>query len=253
MTLPSELKKWTAFGAGIGVEISGVPGAESLHIAAVSVRPGSVRLIGEMKVDDASQHAGVWGTDYAAFLRKHGLRGVGATVLLPRREVILRQLSLPGVSGKDLAAAVQFQMDGLHPFPEDQALSSWARIPNTSNVLVAITRRAVQERYTTLFSEAGLRVGSFTSSGAAIYSTRHLFGSAEKREVLAAHETATGVEIYGESAARPALNGSSGAQAVNIREVSRSTSGVVPGEYQASERACPNPKRRSSAAISSAR
>ena len=211
MRVPTELKKWTAFGAGVGIEISGPPGNESLHVAAVSVRPGSIRVLGEMTVDGAGHHAaGIWGTDYAAFLKKHGLRGVAATVLLPRREVIIRQLSLPGVTGKDLAAAVHFQMDGLHPYAEDQALSSWAQIPGTSagatTVLVAITRRAVLERFTTLFGEAGIPIGSFTCSAAALYSARHLFGDAASSELIALHESASGIEIYGESAARPVFS-----------------------------------------------
>lgn len=204
MTLPTELKKWMAFGSGIGIEITGPAGSESLHVAAVRVRPGSVRVLGELVIEDAGHNAaGVWGTDYAAFLRKHGLRGVAATVLLPRREVIIRQVSLPGVSGNDLASAVQFQMDGLHPYPEDQALSSWARIPGTPAVLVAITRRSVLERFTTLFAEAGIQVGSFTCSGAALYSARHLFGDGTSTEFIALQETNSGVEIYGESRARP--------------------------------------------------
>ncbi|MEQ1885763.1 MAG: PilN domain-containing protein [Bryobacteraceae bacterium] len=206
MNLPSELKKWVAFGAGVGIEVRGPSGVESLHIAAATVRPGTIRVLGEMTVENAGEHAGVWGTEYAAFLKQHGLGGVAATILLPRREVILRQLSLPGVAPKDLAQAVHFQIDGLHPFPEEQAVASWAQIPGTSTVLVAITRHAVHERYTTLFGEAGVQVGSFTCSGAAIYSARHLFGAAAGGEFLAIQETAAGVEVYGESATHPAFS-----------------------------------------------
>ncbi|MEQ1947365.1 MAG: PilN domain-containing protein [Bryobacteraceae bacterium] len=206
MNLPPELKKWIAFGAGVGIEVRGATGAESLHIAAASVRPGTVRVLGEMTVENAGEHAGVWGTEYAAFVKKHGLGGAAATILLPRREVILRQLSLPGVAAKDLAQAVHFQLDGLHPFPEEQTVASWALIPGTSTVLVAITRRTVLERYATLFGEAGVQVGSFTCSGVAIYSARHLFGAATTGEFLAIQETASGVEVYGESVVRPAFS-----------------------------------------------
>ena len=121
--IPSEFKRWFAFGSGVGIEITGPHAAESLRISAVRVRPTGTRVTGQLIVEDfPHQAAGVWGTDYAAFLRKLDLRSASATVLLPRQDVIVRQLSLPGVSEKDLASAVQFQTDGLHPYPEDDVM-----------------------------------------------------------------------------------------------------------------------------------
>ncbi len=126
-----------------------------------------------------------------------------ATVLVPREDVILRQVSVPGVSDKDLPAAVGFQMDGLHPYAEEDVVSSWARLPGTSTVLVAIARRAALERYTSWFSEAGIKVGSFTCAPAAIYSARRLFASAPPPAVLAIEEVNGRVEMYGESPSHP--------------------------------------------------
>ena len=122
--------------------------------------------------------AGVWGTDYAAFVRKHGCAHVAATVLLPRRDVMVRHVALPGVLDKDLPAAIEFQLDGLHPYREEDVATSWARIPGTSSVLIAITRRAVIERFVTLFAEAGIEVGAFTCSAAAIHSALRMFRTA---------------------------------------------------------------------------
>ena len=208
MTIPAGLKKWLAFGRGAGIEIRGPHGAEALRVTAVRVRPSGATLLGELTIDDASHHAaGVWGTDYAAFLRKHGLSHVAATVLLPRRDVIVRQIALPGVSDKDLGAAIQFQLDGLHPYPEEEAVSSWVRLPGTSSVLIAITRRAVIDRFTTLFAEAGIKIRSFTCSAAAVYSARRLFGSPATPEILAYDDSSgSAVEVYGESAAHPVFS-----------------------------------------------
>ena len=208
MTIPAGLKKWLAFGRGAGIEIRGPQGAEALRVTAVRVRPGGATKLGELTIDDASHHAaGVWGTDYAAFLRKHGLSHVAATVLLPRRDVIVRQIALPGVSDKDLGAAIQFQLDGLHPYPEEEAVSSWVRLPGTSSVLIAITRRAVIDRFTTLFAEAGIKIRSFTCSAAAVYSARRLFGSPATPEILAYDDSSgSAVEVYGESAAHPVFS-----------------------------------------------
>lgn len=192
-----------AIGSGVGIEIAGPPGAESLRIAAVRVRPGGSRLLGALTIDDAQHHAaGTWGAEYSRFVRRFGLGHVRATVLLPRRDVTIRQLALPGVSDKELPSAIGFQLEGLHPYPEQDAVASWARIPGTSSVLIAIARHSVVERFTNLFSEAGIQVGSFTCSAAAIHSARHLFRP-QAAPVIAYEEAGTGVEIYGESPSHP--------------------------------------------------
>lgn len=203
MRLPNELRKWFAIGSGIGIEIAGQPGAEFLRVAAARVRPRGARLLGTLTIEDAQHHAaGAWGAEYAQFFRHLGLGHIPATVLLPRREVTVRQLALPGVSDKDLASAIGFQLEGLHPYPDAEAVSSWARIPGTGSALVAVTRRPVLDRYTNLFAEAGIQIGSFTCSAAAIHSARHLFQTASA-ELVAYEETGAGVEIYGESPAKP--------------------------------------------------
>jgi len=206
MKIPVELRKWLAMGSGLGIEIAGRQGAESLRVAAAQVRPRGARLLGTLAIDDAQHHAAAnWGAEYGQFIRRFGLSHVPATVLLPRREVTVRQLALPGVRDKDLSAAIEFQLEGLHPYPEAEAVSSWVRIPGTSSVLVAVTRRATVEHFTNLFAEAGIPVGSFTCSAAAIHSARHLYRPASA-ELVAYEETSSGVEIYGESAARPILS-----------------------------------------------
>ncbi len=206
--IPDGLKKWLAFGHGVGIEVVGPHGGESLRVTAVRVHPGGARVVGTLSFEDAMHHAaGVWGTEYAAFVRKHGCAHVAATVLLPRREVMVRHVALPGVTDKDLPAAIEFQLDGLHPYREEDVAASWARIPGTSSVLIAITRRAVIERFVTLFAEAGIEVGAFTCSAAAIHSALRMFREAPSSSGLLAYEPAeTGVEIYGESASRPVFS-----------------------------------------------
>ena len=206
--IPDGLKKWLAFGHGVGIEVVGPHGGESLRVTAVRVHPGGARVVGTLSFEDAMHHAaGVWGTEYAVFVRKHGCAHVAATVLLPRREVMVRQVALPGVTDKDLPAAIEFQLDGLHPYREEDVASSWARIPGTSSVLIAITRRAVIERFVTLFGEAGIQVGAFTCSAAAIHSALRMFRAAPSSSGLLAYEPAeSGVEIYGESASRPVFS-----------------------------------------------
>jgi Tfp pilus assembly protein PilN len=205
--IPAGLRKWAAIGSGAGLEIVGPRGSESLRVSAVRVRPQGGRILGGFTVEDFEhQPAAAWGADYSAFLGKLGIRHVAASVVLPRHEVIVRQLALPGVSGKDLAGAVRFQLDGLHPYGEEDVLSSWTRLEHSSTVLVAIARAETIERYATLFAEAGIKIAGFTCSAAAIYSALRLFGHTPPAEILAYEAGESGVEIYGESPSKPVFS-----------------------------------------------
>jgi hypothetical protein len=202
--IPVGLRKLLAIGSGAGFEITGARGSESLRIAAIRVRPSGARVLGGFTIEDFQhQPAAAWGADYAAFLGRLGLRHVAATVVLPRHEVIVRQLALPGISGKDLAGAVRFQMDSLHPYNEEDVLSSWTRLQDSSTVLVAIVRAEVIQRYATLFAEAGMKIAGFTCSAAVTYSALRLFGGKPPAEVLACETVGNSVEIYGESPSKP--------------------------------------------------
>jgi Tfp pilus assembly protein PilN len=201
------LKKWAAIGSGAGLEIGGPRGSESLRISAVRVRPQGARVLGGFTIEDFQhQPAASWGADYAAFLGKLGIRHVAANVVLPRHEVIVRQLALPGISGGDLAGAVRFQLDGLHPYNEEDVLFSWTRLEHSSTVLVAVARKDSIQRYATLFAEAGIKIAGFTCSAAATYSALRLFGQTLPPEILAYDAGESGVEIYGESPAKPVFS-----------------------------------------------
>ena len=201
------LRKWLAFGSGVGISIEGARGSEALHIVLVRVRPNGVRVLDSLIVEDyRNRLAGEWGSEYAALLSKHGMQHVSATVLVPRQDVILRQLSLPGVSNKDLDAAVSFQLDGLHPYDEADVVASWARLEGTDAVAVAITRRELVSSYATLFAEAGIKLAGFTTSGMAMYSGLRLFGAKPTGDIFAADVTERGLEVYGESASKPMLS-----------------------------------------------
>ena len=202
--IPASLKKFAAIGSGAGLEIAGPRGGESLRVSAVRVRPSGARILGGFAIEDFEhQPAAAWGADYAAFLGKLGLRHVAANVVLPRHEVIVRLLSMPGVSGADLDGAIQFQLDGLHPYNEDDVVSSWTRLENPDAVLVAIVRGEVVQRYATLFAEAGIKIAGFTCSAAVTYSALRLFGRTPPAELLAYEAGESGVEIYGESPSKP--------------------------------------------------
>ncbi len=193
-----DLRKLLQFGSGVGIEI----GPSNLEIAAARVRPGGVKVLGRMTIVDYASHpAAEWGAEYARFLSTLGLSHVSATVLLPRREVIVRHLSIPGVSGKDIDGAIRFQLDSLHPYGDEEVSWGWSPLPYGA-VLVGIARRSTVQHYLDLFLAAGIKAVSFTFSAAALHSAVRLNQSAQ-REFIALGPSAGGIEVFGESQARP--------------------------------------------------
>ncbi|MEO8026888.1 MAG: hypothetical protein ABI823_10455, partial [Bryobacteraceae bacterium] len=121
-------RNWLAFGSGVGVEI----GERHLEVTAVQVRPGGARVLGSLTIPNyEATPAAEWGAQYREFAKKFGVQHVAVMVLLRRRDVILRQVAMPGVADKDLDSAVGFQLETLHPFKESDVIASWARLRKT--------------------------------------------------------------------------------------------------------------------------
>ena len=199
MTSPSqpEIRKLLAFGTGVGIEIR----SGDLEVAIVRVRPSGVRVLGRLEIRDfRAKPASQWGREYAVFLKSHGAGHLSATVLLPRQDVIVRQISLAGVSNRDLAAAVALQMDTMHPYGEDDVQYGWAAL-GSGAVLVGVMRRDTMERYAGVFSEAGIAVACFTFSAGAVHAAIRLIAPP-----AAGFVALTPTEIYGESQVRPVFS-----------------------------------------------
>ncbi len=203
VSITRDLRRLLAFGSGLGIEI----GAADLELAVVRVRPNRVKVLGRTTVAGyASRPAAEWGSECARFLNSLGSGYLSATVLLPRRDVIVRVVSLPGVSGKDVEGALRLQLDALHPYEEDEVVWGWSPLA-WGAVLVGIARRETVERYHQLFTEAGIPVASFTASAAAVHAAVQLNGT-ERNEGFVALGTSEsgGVEVYGESPAKPVFS-----------------------------------------------
>jgi Tfp pilus assembly protein PilN len=199
--ISKDLRKLLAFGSGVGIEIRG----NDLEMVVTRVRPGKVSVLGRLVIENyAERPAAEWGAEYATFLKGVGASRLSATVLLPRREVIVRHIALPGVAEKDIEGAIRFQIDTLHPYGEEEVVWGWSPLAYGA-VLVGIARRELVERYNTLFVEAGIAVAGFTFSAAAVHAAIRLNGMPDAGEgFVALSRTASGaVEVYGESPARP--------------------------------------------------
>jgi hypothetical protein len=204
--ISNDVRKLLAFGSGVGIEI----GPVDLEVVAARVRPSRVKVLGCLKIAGfAARPAAEWGAEYTRFLRSMGLGHVSAAVLLPRRDVIVRVVALAGVASKDIAAAIRFQLDSLHPYGEDEISWGWSPLAFGA-VLVGIVRRSVADRYIQLFTEAGIGVSGFTFSAAAVHAAIQLNGGAgpaHQNGFVALSRTATGgIEVYGESPARPVFS-----------------------------------------------
>jgi len=195
-----DFTKWLAIGTGIGIEI----GSDDLTVTVVRLRPTGVRVLGELTIPHFREQAAAdWGAAYSGFLQKLGVRHLAATVLLPRDEVTVRQIALPGVNDKDLESAVRFEIDSLNPHSEEEVAYDWGRIGKTTSVLIAITRPSVVERYSALFSQAGVKTASFTFSAPTIYTALRLLSTPPKDGFVIMEPAEEGLEVYGESATRP--------------------------------------------------
>ena len=123
------------------------------------VRPNRVQVLGRLTIANyAARPAAEWGAEYARFLKSLGAGHLSATVLLPRREVIVRQIALPG-RGR--------QGPGRRDPASDRFAAPLRR--RRGRVGLVAARRAERcwwgsrgattvERYFQLFTEAGIAV-----------------------------------------------------------------------------------------------
>jgi Tfp pilus assembly protein PilN len=197
-----DFKKFIAFGSGVGIEV----GAKDLEVTAVRVRPNGVSVLGTATIHDFSARpAAEWGAEYTQFLRQAGVAHLAATVLLRRRETIVRQIALPGVAARDLSAALALQIDTLHPYGDEEVVSGWSEVA-AGGVLIGILRRTALDRYSSLFAEAGIAVACFTFSAAAIYAAHRVPVAITQAPGTGFVALAGGVdgawEVYGESPAK---------------------------------------------------
>lgn len=185
------------FGTGFGIAI----GERNLEAAIVRARPAGATLVSSTTIADfRNRPAAEWGAALLKCVAAAGETRLAATVLLPRSEVIVRTLSLPGVADKDIASAIELQIDTLHPWGDAEVAWGWRRAG--ADVLIGLTRREVLDSCETLFAEAGIPLAAVTFAPAVIYAALRIW-SAGPTSVLCFHTDEAGrTEVYGESAAR---------------------------------------------------
>ena len=190
--------RFLVFGTAVGIEI----GDTDLRAAIVRARPSGATVVSSLHIAAfRTRPAKEWGTEYHHWLKQHGEKHLSATVVLPRREAIVRQAGLPGVTKKDMDSAVGYQIDSLHPYGDEEVAYGWSPA-GPGSVVVGLIRDTTLAAYTHLFADAGIPVAGFTFSASAIYAALRLYGPPLTNFAAWREDENGAVEIYGESAAR---------------------------------------------------
>ena len=201
-SLLSDFRKLLAFGSGVGMEI----GATDLEVVVTRVRAARVEVLGRLVIPRyAERPAAEWGHEYSSFLKSLGAAYLSATVLLPRHDLVVRQLALPGVASKDMESAIRFQLDTLHPYGDEDVCWGWSPLAY-GFVLVGMARRSVVSRYVELFNAAGIAISSFTFTAASLHAAIRIAGRPPDGFLALGQPEAGAVEAYGESTSRPLLS-----------------------------------------------
>jgi Tfp pilus assembly protein PilN len=192
-------QRLAASGTGLAIAIDG----DALDILLVKVRPSQVSVVAYQRFTGIKDRpAAELGAEYAQFLRKNGVPHLAAWVLLPREELIVRTLALPGVAPRDLESAIELQLESLHPYVDQEVRFGYVRIGKTSQVLVGIAREDLVDRWIAFCEEAGIKLAGFTFAADAVYRAVRTLRLPPAGFVTAI-PCGEAVEIYGESAARP--------------------------------------------------
>jgi Tfp pilus assembly protein PilN len=200
---PPHSKRWLVFGTGFGIAI----GTKNLDAVIVRSRPFGPTLAGSATIQDfRNRPAAEWGAELTRFLAAAGESRLAATVLLPREEVIVRTLQFTGVVDKDIAAAIELQVETLHPYGDEEVAWAWERAGRDS-VFVGLVRKAILDSYETLFSEAGIGLSAVSFSSAAVHAAMRIWSAAPASILCYSCRTEGDergrTEVYGESEARP--------------------------------------------------
>lgn len=166
---------WAILQNGIGIDVQ----AGSLIAICVKRQWKRVRVTGRLEIPDyRTVGPEQCGKLYREFLRRNGLKAPWTVVALPRAHVLLRWLNFPQAVEKDLASAVAYQLDSLHPFEEGAIywdFAAWKKFsggadgPGRIEVPVAIAEKKFVDETAAWFREAGIGVSQFTVSTAALW------------------------------------------------------------------------------------
>ncbi|MBI4444090.1 MAG: PilN domain-containing protein [Acidobacteria bacterium] len=191
---------WSLLQTGIGIDARGD------DFCAVCVKRVAKRIRVADRLEIAQYHnlsPAECGKRYGEWLRKNGLKLPWTVVALPRAAFLLRRLSLPRVVQKELPQAIEYQLDGLHPFeggsvywdfsvgqasakrPDGSAQKQAQEAAGLVDVLVAIAEKTYINETAAWFREAGIAVSQFSPAAALLLSLAQSCLDTERAESTA--------------------------------------------------------------------
>lgn len=159
-----------------------------LRLAVIEKRLSRWSLREVLTVED---HAGLPGDKLAGaiqgFLRRHRAAHAPLVIVLPRSEVIVRQLALPLEAETTLAKAVSYQIDSLHPFEPDEVdwdflVAGRDETRHVLRVMVFLAHRKAIEEPAERLRAAGLRPIAVVPSTAALFRLVAVHGTSRARK-----------------------------------------------------------------------
>lgn len=195
-----------AFGTGLGIAI----GERHLDVAIVRARPSGATLLAITTIEDfRNRPAAEWGAEIHKLVTTAGESRLAATLLLPRSEVIVRTVNLPGVAAKDIASAIELQIDTLHPWGDVDIVWGCSQAGAKGDVMLGLARKELLDYFETLFGEAGIPVAAATFSAAVIHAALRIWNT-PPASLLLFSQNENGengrTEMYGESESRAAFS-----------------------------------------------
>ncbi len=175
---------WSILQTGVGIDIQGG------NFTAVCVKRlwNRIRVEGRLEIPRyETVGPRECGKRYREFLQAYGLKTPWNVVALPRSAVLLRWLNFPAAVEKELATAVELQLDSLHPFEEGSVCWDFAAFharggttdgagADRVEVPVAIAEQKYIDSTASWFEEAGIGVSQFSVSSAVLMAafSRHV-------------------------------------------------------------------------------
>ncbi len=208
------------FGTSIGIAVRD----NHLDVVCLRGRGRSVIVTGFLRVEGfLSRPVAEVAQQYQRFRRDNHALATSALVALPRGAGLVRTLDLPAEVQTELARAIAYQVDSLHPFEEGSVYFDYGMLPEPHassagdgaamaadtqgrrlRAAVALVEKDTLDRLYEWFCRTGMDVAGFTLSTAALYQVlggaapeQRLNGHGARRPLVLVDRRGQALEILG--------------------------------------------------------
>ena len=144
-------------------------------------------------------------SEVTKFLKRNKTSELAAVLSLPRREVVVRQLTLPGDAQSNLAKVLEYQIANLLPAEDalvvyDYSVAKYERNAASLSVTVFLAMRSLLEKHLQICEGLGIKVVRVVPAGVALTNTLALLSEhIRSKNVLFLQFSNRGYEVTGAS------------------------------------------------------